>query len=162
MIKILLLDFSYTLCFPKTKSTIQSLNGLYAEILKKNLATSILENFIINQELLDYLHTIKMTHKLYIFTSGSMHTDPSFAQILKPIFDGFLTSSELGMPKSFPDVYKIIANKLNVNTNELLFIDDQQVNVQAATIAGVTAIRYTNNTSIIEAIQHHLAQKTIE
>lgn len=161
MIKIILLDFSFTLCFPKTKETIKSLNGFYADIVKKNPGANPLENFIINQELLDYLQTIKTTYKIYIFTSGSMHTDPAFAQKLNPTFDGYFTSADLGMPKSFPDAYKIIANKLNVNTDDLLFVDDQQANIQAATIAGAHAIRYVNNNSAIEAIKQQLALKTI-
>lgn len=162
MIKIVLLDFSFTLCFPKTKETVASLNGLYADIVKKNPGANPLEDFIINQELLDYLQTIKTTHKIYIFTAGSMHTDPAFAQKLKPTFDGYFSSAELGMPKSFPDAYKVIANKLNVNTNQLLFVDDQQANVQAASIAGVNAIRYTNNNATIELIRKQLAQSVIE
>ena len=86
-----------------------------------------------------------------------MHTEPACAQKLKPTFDGYFSSAELGMPKSFPDAYKVIANKLNVNTNQLLFIDDQQANVQAASIAGVNAIRYTNNNATIELIRKQLA-----
>ncbi len=160
MIKILLLDFSYTLCFPKTKETVQSLNQFYADIVKKGSGENPAQNFIINQELLDYLLTIKTTHKVYLFTSGSMHKDPVISQKIQPIFDGYITSTELGMPKSFPDSYKVIANKLNVNTDELLFVDDQQTNVQAAIIAGAQAVRYTNNMQIIQAIQKQISQNT--
>ncbi len=156
MIKVLLLDFSYTLCFPKTKESIESLNGLYADIIRKNPTANPLENFIINQELLNYLQTLKTTQKIHLFTSGTMHSDPTIAQMLQPIFDGYITSIELNMPKSFPDTYKVIANKLNTDLKEILFIDDQQKNIEAATIAGIQAIRFTNNISVIEAIKKHL------
>ena len=152
-IKVLLLDFSYTLCFPKTKEKVDSLSGLYSETLEKDSSSNALDNFILNRELLDYLQTLKISHKIYIFTSGLMHTDPIIAKILKPIFDGYITSVELKLPKSFPNAYKIIANKLGVNPDNILFIDDQQKNVVAAQTAGVQAVRYTNNNSVIQEIK---------
>ncbi len=152
-IKLILLDFSYTLCFPKTDEHIDSLNGLYSEIMQKNNSANPLDSFILNQELLDFLKTQKANHKIFVFTSGHMHTDPVIAQYLFPVFDGYITSTELGLPKSFPDVYKVIANKLDVDTEEILFVDDQQKNVLAAQTAGAQAIRFTNNTEVIEEIK---------
>lgn len=155
-IKVILLDFSYTLCFPKTKENVNSLSGLYSESLEKDSSSTALDNFILNQELLDYLQTLKTTHKIYIFTSGLIHTDPTIQTILKPIFDGYITSIELKLPKTFPNAYKIIANKLGVNTDNILFIDDQQKNVVAAKTAGALAIRYTNNIDVISQIKKAL------
>lgn len=152
-ISVLLVDFSYTLCFPKTAETVASLNGLYKEILQNDTTAQTLDHFIINQELLNFLQTLKAKQKLYIFTSGTMHTDPIIAKILQPIFDGYITSIELQMPKSLPNTYKLIANKLNIHTNELLFIDDQQKNVTAAITAGASALRFSNNTSAIDEIK---------
>ncbi|GIK84262.1 MAG: hypothetical protein BroJett025_08840 [Patescibacteria group bacterium] len=153
MIRTLLLDFSYTLCFPKTKETIESLNGLYKQILQDDSTAQALDNFLINQELLDYLLTLRTHCRLYVFTSGTMHTDPVISHMLKPVFDGYITSIELNMPKAYPNTYKVIANKLDVTTNEILFIDDQQKNVVAAITAGANAIRYTNNTETIRQIK---------
>ena len=151
-IKVLLIDFSYTLLFPKSKDIIDSLNGLYSEIKKSDSKANPLESFILNQQLLDYLKTLKSKYKIYIFTSGFIHTDPIFSQYLQPIFDGYITSSELKLPKSFPDVYKIIANKVGVNVGQILFIDDQQKNVSAALTAGAKAIIFSNNTELIKIL----------
>jgi len=153
-IKILLLDFSYTLIFPKSNESINSLNGHYQEVKRKNNKANPLETLILNQELLDYLRNLKTKYKIYIFTSGFIHTDPIIAQYLKPVFDGYITSKEISLPKSFPDAYKIISNMLGVNIDQILFIDDQQKNVQAANIAGVKAIRFTNNQNIFSDINN--------
>lgn len=150
-IKLILIDFSYTLCFPKTKEHIESLNGLYSEIIKNN--SNPMDSFIINQELIDYLKTLNNNYKIYIFSSGTMHLDPMISQYWQPFFDGNITSIQLGLPKSFPDAYKTIANRLDVLVSEILFIDDQQKNVLAAQTAGTQAIRYTNNTHVIEEIK---------
>jgi FMN phosphatase YigB (HAD superfamily) len=143
-IKVLLIDFSYTLCFPKTSDDIDSLS-------ESNI--NVLDSFILNQELLDYLQTLKSNYKIHIFSSGIMHTDPDIKKVLQPIFDGYITSIDLKLPKSFPDAYKIIANKLGVNPDNILFIDDQQKNVAAAITAGSQALRYTNNQTVIKEIK---------
>lgn len=152
-IKVLLVDFSYTLCFPKTRAAIESLNGLYQEIKQNNASANPLDSFIVNQELLNYLQTLKTNHKIYIFTSGTMHTDQKIFQFLEPVFDGYFTSVELQMPKSFPNTYKLIANKLEITPNNILFIDDQQKNITAAVTAGCTGIQFTNTATIIESIE---------
>lgn len=157
--KLILVDFSYTLCFPKTKEHISSLNEHYKEIKDKNPNTNALDNFIINQELLDFLKTLKSKFKIYIFTSGFMHSDPKIKPYLNPVFDGYLTSHELGLPKSFPDAYKVIANKLGVRVENILFIDDQQKNVQAAISAGAQGIQFTNNDELINKIQNIIKQE---
>lgn len=155
-ISVLLIDFSFTLCFPKTAETVASLNGLYTELIQNDHSAQTLDHFIINQELLDFFQTLKSNHKLYIFTSGAMHTDPIISKLLQPIFDGFITTTELKLPKSFPDTFKLIANKLNVDTDEILFIDDQQKNVSAAITAGASAIQYTNNHPVISEVKRIL------
>lgn len=153
VVTVILLDFSYTLCFPKTEEHIDSLNGLYNEIKKNNATVNPLDTFILNQELLDFLKTLKNRCKIIIFTSGYMHTDPTVAQYLQPVVDTVITSSDIGLPKSFPDAFKVIANKLGVEPNKILFIDDLQKNVTAAETAGTQTIRFTNNTEVIQTIK---------
>lgn len=151
-IDTILVDFSFTLCFPKTEKSIDSLNGHYAELKKDNSKLYALDSFILNTQLLQVLKEYKNTCSIHIFTSGFMHTDPAFAEYLHPVFDSFITSKELNYPKSFPDVYKIIANKLGTQTNHMLFIDDQHKNVAAAQKAGVSGIQFTNTTEVIQKL----------
>lgn len=132
-VKVILMDFSFTLCFPN----MNSLKG----------------NFIINQELLNYLQTLKTKCQLYVFTAGSLHLNPKIMQHLKPIFNGYFTSYELKMQKSNPNTFKLLANKLNVDVSEILFVDDVQKNVDAAITAGASAIKFTSNALVIEEIK---------
>jgi HAD superfamily hydrolase (TIGR01509 family) len=131
-IKVILVDFSFTICFPKNQKDIV--------------------DFVFNQELLNYLVSLKSNHKIYLFTAGVLHTEPSIAQKLQPIFDGIFTTGEIGISKYNPNSYKLISNKLNVNVDELLFIDDQKENVQAAITAGASAVKFENTASTVSQI----------
>ena len=153
MPKVILVDFAYTLCFPKTNAPSESLNGLYHDIKEEDDQANPLNSLVMNQELLNYLRTLKTNYKIYIFTSGTMHTDQRIQQFLEPVFNGYFTSIQLNMPKSFPNAYKVIANKLSVTVADIIFIDDQQKNIQAAITAGCTGVLFTNTARTIESIQ---------
>jgi HAD superfamily hydrolase (TIGR01509 family) len=155
-IKIVLFDFSYTLLFPKNDESINSLNNKYDELRQSQTTYNPLADFIINREMLEFIHSLKSDYKVYIFTSGHMHTDPTIQPILTPIFDGFFTTTQIQTPKSHPNAFKIIANHLGVETKQMLFVDDQEKNVQAAITAGNQAVRFTNNTETINKLKQLL------
>lgn len=156
-VSTILVDFAYTLCFPKTDESIESLNNHYTELKKTNSA-NLKTHFIINTQLLAELKKIKSTCSLHIFTSGYMHTDDMFSQYLNPIFESAITTKELGMPKSFPNTYKILANKLSIPIEELLFIDDKIKNVQAAQTAGAVGIQFINTAKTLEELASKIQQ----
>ena len=55
-------------------------------------------------------------------------------------------SYELGLRKPDPEIYKTVLQRLNAAPSEVLFIDDTQVNVEAAQKLGITAIIFDKNT----------------
>ncbi len=134
--KVLLVDFINTLFIPNSSNS----------------------EYILNIKLLHYLASIKTKFRVYLFTSGTAHTQPEISTSIRPYFDGFITSTELKMPKSFPDIYKVIANKLSVKPEEIIFIDDQQKNIIAANQVGVTTIQFMNTQQIITELTKKLSE----
>lgn len=160
MIKVLLFDFARVILFPNTGESIDLLNGHYTQLKKDNGSYNPLDTFILNQELLDYIEKKNNSgFTSYIFTSGYIHTDPELGEIINKYFKISFTTTQIGLPKSFPKSFEIVAKYLEVNTNEIIFIDDQLKNVEAANNAGVKGVQFTNNdetiASIKELIKHH-------
>lgn len=60
---------------------------------------------------------------------------------LKNIMDVILVSAETGLAKPTKEAFKDFAEKLGVTPKELVFIDDAQVNVDAATALGISAVK---------------------
>ena len=56
-----------------------------------------------------------------------------------------MISNETGYQKPQPQIFKIIAEKLGVNTTELLFIDDTERSLEGAESIGYIPLLYTNN-----------------
>ncbi len=83
-------------------------------------------------------------HKIYALTNWSAETFPialdryDFLQW----FDGIVVSGTERMRKPFPEFYKLLLGRYNVQTDEALFIDDNLRNVEAAKALGIDSIHF--------------------
>ena len=53
-----------------------------------------------------------------------------------------MISSEVGIRKPFPEIYKLSLKNLGVLPEEAIFIDDRQKNIDGAEAVGIKSILY--------------------
>jgi putative hydrolase of the HAD superfamily len=70
------------------------------------------------------------------------HIEREFAWIHG--FDALVWSYQLGMAKPAPDIYRHALEKLGTRAEETLFLDDKQVNIDAARELGIEGLLFTN------------------
>jgi putative hydrolase of the HAD superfamily len=58
-------------------------------------------------------------------------------------FDVLVWSFQLGIAKPDPDIYRYLLEKLGTKPEETLFIDDREINVEAARALGIQAIEFS-------------------
>ncbi len=141
MIKALLFDFSRTLLFPVDIEYSGSLNEIY-KLKKGEDDFNFLNYFELSSELISLLGALKEYYKLAIFTSDSIQKDPAIYNQLSSVFIKIYSAKEIGFSKNDPRVYELIANDLNLSPDEIVFIDDSKVNIDAASIAKFDTIAY--------------------
>jgi epoxide hydrolase-like predicted phosphatase len=71
-------------------------------------------------------------------------------------FDGIVISSEVGLMKPDPKIYRLAAESVGVNVEEALFVDDIIENIEGAKRVGMQAIHFTDP----ETVQQQLAVLT--
>jgi putative hydrolase of the HAD superfamily len=77
---------------------------------------------------------------------------------LDEIFDVIVDSAWVGMRKPEPGIYKLTLERLGgVDPNQSLFIDDNELNVQAARELGMHAVHFRSNEQAIPEIREALA-----
>ena len=158
MIKAILSDFSWTILFPKDKSYQGTLNGLHAQLLENKRETyQFFDYFEINQELLDFYQSLKPEYSINIFTSGIVQEHPQVKKILEPIFDHIFSAKHLNLSKNDPKTYLLLALKINLKPKEILFIDDQEKNLQPAQEAGLQTLLFKNDPSFLTKIKKNLS-----
>jgi putative hydrolase of the HAD superfamily len=107
--------------------------------------------FTPNPPVIDVLARVKAAgHKVLLLSN----TDPErfvfvrrrFPEIL--FFDGYVLSYELKLLKPDPAIYLAAARQAGSSPDECVFIDDMEENVKGAVAAGLSGIRYTQETDL--------------
>lgn len=158
MITTILSDFSRVILNPKDKHYSGTLNGLNKELQSKDTNYPFFEHFEFNDEILNLYRQLKAKYSINIFTTGTIQNRPEVRQIIDPIFEKIYTAKDFGLDKKQPEAYVFIAEKLNKNLNEILFIDDQVDNIMAAQKARLHTILYTNFQETFSNLEKVLAR----
>jgi epoxide hydrolase-like predicted phosphatase len=77
---------------------------------------------------------------------------PTFPEF-KSLFDDIIISSVVQMVKPDPDIYLHTLEKTSSHPEEVIFIDDSKVNVDAAIKLGMHGFIYTESTSFVKYLE---------
>ncbi len=86
--------------------------------------------------------------------SGSW-VDYLYAQGTHQHFDAVVVSADAGYAKPDPRAYQLLASKLGVATDELVFIDDRQEAVEGIDQLGITPILYRGYDRLVAELARH-------
>lgn len=117
------------------------------------------DEYELNTELLDFYTSLKKHINVYMFTNALIHEQPEFDDQLQPVFDEIFSAIKMGLSKKDPASYRSLANRLNLKPEEVLFIDDSVVNIEAAKTAGMNVITFTDTESVKKEF-HSLSYET--
>lgn len=151
MIKAIISDFSRTLLFPKDNAYQGSLNQLYKDLKQKD-GFKFFDYFEWNQLLEEFYEKLLLVKKIdiYIFTTEKIQEDPEVYPYTQRIFsDVFTVEDTNNLTKDNSEAYKLLTAKLELKPEEVLFIDDSEVNINAAKSVGLNVIQYRNMARLI-------------
>jgi putative hydrolase of the HAD superfamily len=74
--------------------------------------------------------------------SNSWSTAHYDRKLLAELFDTAVISGEVHMHKPQPEIYRLAAERLNVPTEQCIFVDDLRENCEGAEAVGMTAVRH--------------------
>lgn len=112
-----------------------------------------------NHTLLAYIRTtLKPNYKIGLLSNASRDVLPGiFTPEQRALFDAAVMSVSVGRTKPDPLMFQLIAEKLDVETNEILFIDDQERHLAPATAAGMTSLLYVSDQQITTDLERILS-----
>jgi FMN phosphatase YigB (HAD superfamily) len=153
MITTILSDFSNVILTFSKPSFLGSLNGFYRELLNSGKPFNFFDYYSFNQPLLDYYKKLGEQYSMNIFTTSQIQNDPNSKEVIKEIFNQIFSAEDLGVNKTESGAYRLIAEKLGKEPEEIVFIDDQLKNVEAAQKTGMVAIQYKNVQDLKEKLE---------
>ena len=86
---------------------------------------------------------------------GGFSDNPAFVRALFPpgaVLEPMFWSAELGLSKSGPEAFAAVTERLGIDPDAILFIDDSAENVDRARAAGWDGVQFVSNGQLIEAL----------
>ena len=119
----------------------------------KNLVSEIKKTKKINSELLEIIKKLKKNYKIGLLSNNSVNLNQRIRDNnIAEIFDAVVISGEVGFQKPQPEIFKILSEKLGVELNELIFVDDTKRSLEGAEKIGYFPILFTNNQKLEEEL----------
>ncbi|MFX0094858.1 MAG: HAD family hydrolase, partial [Candidatus Hodarchaeota archaeon] len=130
---------------------------LDAEAHRADLPVIIFGQSQINPQILKILKILRTQNYRIGLISNAL---PGLQLLLEALevtslFDIIVNSSEVKLAKPDPRIYKLALEKLSLQAEECLFIDDQPINVQAAQKLGFHALHYVDPAHLIWWLHQH-------
>ncbi len=108
-----------------------------------------------NEEIFKLIKSLKGKLKLICLTdTNEVHFQAYQEKNSLKDFDKIFTSFELGSIKSNPGTFKKILNELEIKPEELVFIDDNKMNIENARASGINAIKYEDNEQLFKELKN--------
>jgi epoxide hydrolase-like predicted phosphatase len=113
----------------------------------------------LDTELLEYIVNLRASYKTAILSNANTQVlDSRIGQAwLKKAFDDVIVSAEVGLVKPDPRVYQLVADRLGVDINECVYIDDRHSFVVTANELGMKSLVYSSFLQFKEDISRILS-----
>ena len=107
---------------------------------------------VIDHTILDFLRSIKPKYKVALISNAwSGLRDYIVREKFDDVFDPMIISAEVGVAKPEAKIYHLALEQLQVQADEVVFVDDFIENIEACEELGMEGIHFKNSES---AIQH--------
>jgi putative hydrolase of the HAD superfamily len=93
-------------------------------------------------ELLAALHA-GGTRVALLSNAGFDFSDPFRHSPMAEFFEAMFVSAEMGLIKPDPEIYRVTARELGITLDQMVFIDNKKINVDAAVALGITGHVFT-------------------
>jgi len=119
-------------------------------------ASRLMDGLAPNQELFDHYRTLQREHGLRfaLCTNNVREWEPLWRPKLPidELFEIVVDSAFVGTRKPEPEIYAITLERLDLPAEVCAFVDDLELNVEAANLAGMRGIHFRDTPSAIEEL----------
>ena len=110
-----------------------------------------------NTQMLDFIRSLKPDYKTGVLSDAWADAGEGMADVINhDLFDVIVFSSDVGMQKPDPEIYRLTLSRLKVDPQETIFLDDRERNVDGALSVGMHGLLFTETHQAIEEIKRLL------
>lgn len=133
-------------------------NGIFYDELSKitnipsdDIRAGIRKQMKLNNALVEYIESLKPKYKLIILSNcgGGFLPNILKQEDIGILFDDVIVSSEVGLIKPDPKIFELVLTKLGIESDEAIFVDDNQSNIDGANKLGIKSLLFTDTQKFI-------------
>jgi epoxide hydrolase-like predicted phosphatase len=111
-----------------------------------------------NKELAGFVKGLRPRYRTAILSNAGSDARKTFNDVfqIEQLVDQVIISAEEKVAKPDEGIYQIAIDRLGVQAEEAIFVDDVPENVEAAQHFGMKAVRFLNNSQAIAEVQQYL------
>lgn len=112
---------------------------------------------ILDQELIAHIQKIRGKWKTGLVSNAWKNSRNLYNERFDFLqnFDVLIFSSEVGVRKPDPRIFRMVLNQLDIQPQESIFVDDFEENIAGARRIGMQAILFTNTEELIRAMSSY-------
>ncbi len=101
----------------------------------------------VDMELIEYIRSLRSRYKTCLLSNAFSNLRRVIDEVwnFSDAFDEIIISAEVGLVKPDDRIYRLALDRLNVNPEEAVFIDDFLQNIEAARILNMKVIHFENS-----------------
>jgi putative hydrolase of the HAD superfamily len=108
---------------------------------------------VLNEPMVNWLASRRSSLRIAAFTNNWSFADRILANHrVSHMFDTVVNSADVGCCKPDPCMFAALLARLDLKADEIVVVDDQQANIDAANILGFHGVRYEDMGSLIRAV----------
>jgi putative hydrolase of the HAD superfamily len=130
--------------------------ALGREVSLHGFGTSLLDSLRPNTRMIDYMRELRARgYRMAICTNNVREWEQQWRAKLPvdEVFDVVVDSAFVGSRKPEPEIYRITLDRLEVRPEATLFIDDMELNCDAARQHGIKTVHFRTTEQAIEEIE---------
>lgn len=130
------------------------------EVEMQGFGEAYFEHLDANDPMIDFMRELRgRGYRMALCTNNVREWEPRWRAMLPvdEIFDVIVDSGFVGARKPDPEIYEITLERLGAPGHACLFVDDIEVNCEAARSFGMQAVHFRDNTQAITEIEAALA-----
>jgi putative hydrolase of the HAD superfamily len=113
----------------------------------------------IDDQMVSFIRSLRPPHRTAYLSNAWDDVRPWLGrQGIADAVDEVIISAEVGVAKPDPRIYRVALERLGAQPADAIFIDDSEVNVEAARVIGITAILARSTRQVIDDVTAVLAE----
>jgi epoxide hydrolase-like predicted phosphatase len=122
----------------------------YTGIPANQIFSTFFENIKMHQGTIELIKLLKNNYKIILLSNAPKENLQKMLknQNIENLFNEIVISAEHKIMKPDPKIYELMLSIGGINASEAIFIDDRQVNVDAAANLGIKSFLFTDATTL--------------